>query len=112
MSYALPFESSSVFIVIMCYLLAELYKAFICKKKNSMGRRLLPVFCSLLGGVIASIIYYIDPFYLTGDARYLSTLTVGLLSGLASTGVHQIISQLAGWNNNNTIDDTNPFTKE
>ena len=110
MSYALPFESSSVFIVIMCYLLAELYKAFICKTKNSMGRRLLPVFCSLAGGLIASIIYFIDPFYLTGDARYLSTLTVGLLSGLASTGVHQIISQLSGWNNN-TIDDTNPFTK-
>lgn len=111
MSYALPFESSSVFIVIMCYLLAELYKAFICKAKNSMGRRLLPVFCSLAGGLIASIIYFIDPFYLTGDARYLSTLTVGLLSGLASTGVHQIISQLSGWNNN-SIDDTNPFTKE
>lgn len=110
MSYALPFESSSVFIVIMCYLLAELYKAFICKKKNSMGRRLLPVICSLLGGLIASIIYFIDPFYLTGDARYLSTLTVGLLSGLASTGVHQIISQLAGWNNN-SIEDANLFTK-
>lgn len=112
MGYILPLESSSLLIVILCYLLAEVYKAFICKTKNSMGRKLLPVFCSLLGGLIATIIYYIDPWFLTGDARYLSVLTTGLLSGLASTGIHQIINQLTSSSasvSSSNEDDTNQF---
>ena len=105
MSYSLPFENSSILIVILCYLLAEVYKAFICKEKNSIGRKLLPVICSLLGGLIASIIYFIEPDYITFDGRYLSTLTTGLLSGLASTGIHQIINQFTSYNDDNS----NPF---
>jgi len=105
---SLPFESSSILIVILCYILAEVYKAFICKTKNSMGRKLLPVFCSLLGGIIATIIYIIEPDYLTADAHYLSALTSGLLSGLASTGVHQVIEQLV-YSSKDNDNNENPF---
>lgn len=106
MIYNLPLDGSSVLIVILCFMAAELYKLFICKDKKSVGRKLLPIFCALFGALLATIIYFVEPGYIEGtNGYYLGYLTNGLLSGLASTGVHQIFNQLR----ENASDDNNPF---
>ena len=107
MLYSLPLDSSSVLIVILCFMAAELYKLFICKNKKSIGRKLLPIFCALFGALLATIIYFVEPGYIEDtNGYYLSYLTNGLLSGLASTGVHQIFNQLK---ENSDNDNQNPF---
>ena len=57
-------------------------------------RRWLPAICGLLGGALGAAAMYIMPDYPATD--YITAVAVGIVSGLAATGVNQIGKQLSG----------------
>ena len=77
-------------ITILCYLIGEIVKVVFKKKEDIY--KLIPAFLTLLGGIIGVLIFLIDKQYLGVD-NLLTSFEIGLISGSASTGVHQIIKQ-------------------
>jgi len=74
-------------ITVVCYLLAQVVKA------TRLDNKWLPVLCGVLGGALGLTALY------TGlqdfpAADPLTALAVGIVSGLAATGVNQIGKQL------------------
>lgn len=78
-------------IVILCYLIGEIYKVVF--KGNEKAHKLIPSLLTLLGGLMGVVLYFADQEYL-GVAGIVSALEIGLISGSASTGIHQILKQL------------------
>lgn len=74
-------------IVIICYLIGEVYKVIFKNKKELY--RLIPVIVSLTGGVLGILIYLT-----INEGNIFDYLLVGLISGASSTGTNQIIKQL------------------
>ena len=75
-------------ITVICYLLAQVIKA------TRLDNKWLPVLCGVLGGALGLTALY------TGlqdfpAADPLTALAVGIVSGLAATGVNQIGKQLS-----------------
>ncbi len=75
-------------ITVVCYLLAQAIKA------TRLDNKWLPVLCGVLGGALGLTALY------TGlqdfpAADPLTALAVGIVSGLAATGVNQIGKQLS-----------------
>lgn len=75
-------------ITVICYLAAE------CIKATALDNKWLPVICGVLGGILGIAAMLIMPEYPAGD--YITAVAVGIVSGLAATGVDQIGKQLAG----------------
>lgn len=75
-------------ITVICYLAAELIKA------TALDNKWLPVICGVLGGVLGVAAMLIMPDYPAND--YITAVAVGIVSGLAATGVNQIGKQLSG----------------
>lgn len=73
-------------IVVICYLVAQGVKA------TSLNNKWLPVICGALGGVLGVIAMWLVPDYPAGD--YMTAVAVGIVSGLAATGVNQVYKQL------------------
>lgn len=73
-------------ITVICYLAAELIKA------TALDNKWLPVICGVLGGVLGVAAMLIMPDYPAND--YITAVAVGIVSGLAATGVNQIGKQL------------------
>lgn len=77
-------------IVIICYLIGEIFKIFFFKKKRQY--KFIPVVVGICGGILGFIIYLIYPEYI---ARHpLEAIAIGIISGLASTGSNQLWKQL------------------
>lgn len=73
-------------IVVICYLAGIGLKA--CEKiKNSA----IPFILGVLGGIIAIPAMYIMPDFPATDI--ITAISVGIMSGLASTGVNQVYKQ-------------------
>lgn len=75
-------------ITVICYLAAE------CIKATALDNKWLPVICGILGGVLGVLAMLIMPEYPATD--YITAVAVGIVSGLAATGIDQIGKQLAG----------------
>lgn len=75
-------------ITVICYLAAE------CIKATPLDNKWLPVICGVLGGILGIAAMEMMPEYPAGD--YITAVAVGIVSGLAATGVDQIGKQLAG----------------
>ena len=75
-------------ITVICYLAAE------CIKATALDSKWLPVICGILGGVLGVLAMLIMPEYPATD--YITAVAVGIVSGLAATGIDQIGKQLAG----------------
>lgn len=75
-------------ITVICYLAAEAIKA------TALDNKWLPVICGVLGGVLGVAAMLIMPEYPAND--YITAVAVGIVSGLAATGVNQIGKQLSG----------------
>lgn len=75
-------------ITIISYLVAQGIKA------TSLDNKWLPVICGLCGGVLGFIGMMVMPNFPADDA--LTAIAVGIVSGLAATGSHQIFKQLSG----------------
>ena len=74
-------------ITIICYLVAIGIKA------TPLDNKWLPLICGLLGGGLGVVGMYVMPAFPTTDI--LSSIAVGIVSGLASTGINQVYKQLA-----------------
>lgn len=75
-------------ITVICNLAAE------CIKATALDNKWLPVICGILGGVLGVLAMLIMPEYPATD--YITAVAVGIVSGLAATGIDQIGKQLAG----------------
>ena len=80
-----------VAITVICYLAGEIAKA------SSLENKWIPCLCGVLGGVLG-----VPAMYLMADfpATYpVTAVAVGIASGLAATGVNQIIKQVGKMDN-------------
>lgn len=79
-------------IAIICYLLAELFKLIF--SKNTKAYKGIPIFVGFVGGIIGLVSYVINPEIMNNSPNALVAISIGIISGLASTGCNQIIKQL------------------
>ncbi|MCH3998944.1 MAG: phage holin family protein [Lachnospiraceae bacterium] len=63
-----------------------------CKASGSVKDELIPVICGCVGAVLGIAGLYLMPDFPATDA--INALAVGIVSGLAATGVNQIYKQL------------------
>lgn len=78
--------TSVVAITVICYLAAQAIKA------TAMDNKWLPVICGVCGGILGVVGWRMMPGYPAEDV--LTAIAVGIVSGLAATGVNQIGKQL------------------
>ena len=76
-----------VVITIICYLVGEAVKLFPAIKNN-----FIPVICGFVGGVLGPVALHVVPDFPAGDM--LTAVAVGIVSGFAATGVHQVYKQV------------------
>lgn len=73
-------------ITVIVFLIAELVKAI------GLDNRWIPVICGFSGGILGMVAMSLMPEYPAKD--YLTACAVGIVSGLAATGAHQVYVQL------------------
>ena len=78
-----------VAIVVICYLIGIL-----CKQLPKIKDELIPVIVGLSGGILGVAGMYVIPDFPANDV--MTAFAVGIVSGLASTGVNQVYKQLKG----------------
>lgn len=79
-------------IIIICYLIGEIFKLLVLKKKNKY--KYVPIIVGTFGGLLGLLAYYISPsIVLNVDSPFIA-LALGIVSGLASTGTHEIIKKI------------------
>lgn len=74
-------------ITVICYLAAEGIKA------TSLDNKWLPVICGIVGGILGVVSMYVMSDFPAKDI--VTSIAVGIVSGLAATGVNQIYKQLS-----------------
>ena len=74
-------------ITVICYLVGEGVKL------TPLGNKWIPLLCGIAGGILGVAGMVIMPEFPAGD--YITAVAVGIVSGLAATGVNQIGKQLA-----------------
>ncbi len=75
-------------ITVICYLVAQAIKA------TPLENKWLPIISGAVGGVLGVVGYYVMPDFPADDI--ITAVSVGIVSGLAATGAHQIYKQLKG----------------
>ena len=73
-------------ITVICYLVAQAVKA------TSLDNKWLPIISGTVGGILGVIGLYVMPDFPSNDI--LTAIAVGIVSGLAATGINQIYKQL------------------
>lgn len=73
-------------IVIICYLVG-----IGCKASKKVSDKAIPVILGIVGGIIAVPAMYVMKRFPAEDI--ITAISVGIMSGLASTGVNQIYKQ-------------------
>lgn len=73
-------------ITVICFLVAEAVKA------TSLDNKWLPIICGALGGILGVVAMYVVKDFPATDI--LNAIAIGIVSGLAATGVHQLGHQL------------------
>lgn len=66
----------------------------ICAKAAPLNDKYIPIICGFSGIVLGVVGFYVMPNFPAQDI--ISAMAVGVASGLAATGVNQIIKQLKG----------------
>ena len=79
-------------ITVICYLIGKGVKA------SGLDNKWIPVIMGLCGLLLGVAGMYIIPEYPASD--YITSAAVGIVSGLAATGIDQIGKQLKGAGNN------------
>lgn len=75
-------------IVVICYL-----AGIGCKVWSKIPDKVIPVIVGVLGGLIAIPGMYVMPEFPATDI--ITAISVGVFSGLTSTGVNQIVKQIS-----------------
>ena len=74
-------------ITVIAYLIGELVKA------TGLDNKWIPIICGAAGGVLGVVAMLSDvPDFPAGD--YITAVAVGIVSGLAATGVNQCVKQM------------------
>lgn len=73
-------------ITVICYLIAMLVKA------TKLNNKWIPIICGAVGGIFGAIAKFVMPDFPAEDI--VTSIAVGIVSGLAATGVNQIYKQL------------------
>lgn len=80
-------------ITVIAYLVGQIVKA------TPLDNKWIPIICGVVGLVIGIVAFYINiPDFPASDV--ITAAAVGIVSGIAATGVNQIYQQLS--NNNDT----------
>lgn len=74
-------------IVVICYLIG-----MATKQTSRVNDNMIPVIVGLSGGILGVVGMYVIPDFPAHDV--LNAMAVGIVSGLASTGVNQAYKQL------------------
>ena len=80
---------TSLAIVIICYLVG-----LWAKQSSKVKDDFIPVIVGVAGGILGVVGMYVIPDFPANDV--LNAIAVGIVSGLASTGVNQVYKQLKG----------------
>lgn len=75
-------------ITVICYLIAQAVKV------TTLDNKWLPIISGGAGAVLGVAAMFVMPDYSASDP--LTAVAVGIVSGLAATGAHQIVKQLGG----------------
>ena len=75
-------------ITVICFLVCELIKA------TPLDNKWLPVIAGTCGAILGVVAPYVMPDYPASDL--ITAVAVGIVSGLAATGINQIYKQLSG----------------
>lgn len=78
-------------ITVICYLAAQ------GAKVTALDNKWLPVICGVLGGILGVVGLYFMPDWPGNDP--ITSVAIGIVSGLAATGVNQVYKQLKGGSN-------------
>jgi hypothetical protein len=73
-------------ITVICYLGALIVKA------TSINNKWIPVFCGVIGAFLGVVSLYVMPDFPANDI--VTSLAVGVTSGLAATGADQVYKQM------------------
>ncbi len=73
-------------ITVICYLIAQAIKA------TPLDNKWLPVICGVAGAALGVVAMEIVPDFPATDI--MSAIAIGIVSGLAATGVNQVYKQL------------------
>ena len=68
------------------------YIVGMCVRASGINNKWIPIFCGVAGGVLGIVGMYIMPDFPAAD--YITAAAVGIVSGLAATGVDQAVKQL------------------
>ena len=79
-------------IVIMVYLVAELFKQIF--KNNKDAKQYIPIICGATGLVLGVVCYCFWPTVIAGAENAFTAAAIGTFSGLSATGVNQIWKQI------------------
>lgn len=74
-------------ITVICYLVAQIVKA------TPLDNKWLPILCGVAGAVLGVVGLRVMPEFPAQDM--LTAAAVGIVSGLAATGVNQVYKQLS-----------------
>ena len=84
-------NTSIPIIVILSYIIAEIYKVLF--KKNKELYKLIPVLVSFFGGLIG-VLMYLTNKELINTSNIWNSLEIGIISGASATTTNQIIKQI------------------
>lgn len=73
-------------ITVICYLVGMLVKA------STLDNKWIPIIVGSAGGILGILGLYIMPDFPAGE--WITAAAVGIVSGLAATGVNQVAKQL------------------
>lgn len=79
-------------ITVVCWLIGQAVKA------SGLDNKWIPIICGVCGAVLGVVGMFIMPDYPAKD--YITAVAVGIVSGLAATGINQAVKQLAGGEEN------------
>lgn len=73
-------------ITVIAYLIGELVKA------SGINNKWIPVICGVVGGILGVVGMLIMPDFPGKD--YITSVAIGIVSGLAATGINQAYKQI------------------
>lgn len=78
-------------IVIICYVIGEIYKKMVKKRKKF--NKYIPIILTIVGGILGLAIYKTSSEMIMAHNEW-EAILIGILSGVGATGTNQIIKQI------------------
>ena len=75
-------------ITVIAYIVGQIVKA------TGLDNKWIPVICGVFGGALGAVGMFLMPDFPANDP--ITAVAVGIVSGLAATGVNQAVKQLGG----------------